>query len=116
MLLWRTVAGLALLLGVLGVFLPVLPTVPFVLLAAWAASKGWPQLEARMLAHPVYGPYIVRWRERGAVPRKAKWFATLGMSASVLWIGLSGAPLGVKIGVPLLLMAVGAWLWRRPEQ
>jgi uncharacterized membrane protein YbaN (DUF454 family) len=92
-----------------------MPTVPFVLLAAWAAGKGWPQLEARMLNHPVYGPPIRRWRERGAMPRKAKWFATAGMSASVFWIAISPAPDAVKIAVPLVLLAVGVWLWRRPE-
>src|SRR5690606_4026642 len=73
LLLWRIFAGLMVLLGMAGAVLPVLPTVPFLLVAAWAASRGWPSLEARLLAHPKHGPYIVRWRERGAVPRKAKW-------------------------------------------
>ncbi len=50
-LLWRCLAVTALLLALIGVFLPVMPTVPFLLLAAWAASKGWPQLEIWLVDH-----------------------------------------------------------------
>jgi uncharacterized protein len=95
--------------------LPVLPTVPFLLLSAWAAGRGWPSLEARLLAHPTYGPPIRQWRERGAVPRRAKWLATVMMlgSATVLW--WSPIPPWVRAVVYLLLVSVALWLWRRPE-
>jgi uncharacterized protein len=81
-LLWRVGAVLALALGIAGVVLPILPTVPFLIVAAWAAGKGWPALERWMLNHAVYGPHIRRWRERGAVPRRAKVIATAMMLAS----------------------------------
>jgi uncharacterized membrane protein YbaN (DUF454 family) len=115
LLLWRIFAGLMVLLGMAGAVLPVLPTVPFLLVAAWAASRGWPSLEARLLAHPKHGPYIVRWRERGAVPRKAKWFSSLMMLASASMLAISAAPLWVKIGAPAMMASVAIWLWRRPE-
>ena len=115
LLLWRIFAGLMVLLGMAGAVLPVLPTVPFLLVAAWAASRGWPSLEARLLAHPKHGPYIVRWRERGAVPRKAKWFSSLMMLASASMLAISAAPLWVKIGAPAMMASVAVWLWRRPE-
>ena len=111
---WRSLALLCLLLGVVGVFLPLLPTTPFLLLAAWAASKGWPALEVWMLAHPRWGPPIRRWRDHRAVPRGAKWMATIGMSGSAL-LAASPAPLAIKLAVPVLLVGVGGWLWRRPE-
>lgn len=114
-LFWRILAGLMLVLAVAGALLPVLPTVPFLLVAAWAGSRGWPSLEARLLAHPKHGPYIVRWRERGAVPRKAKWFASLMMLASATTLALSLAPLWLKIGAPATMASVAVWLWRRPE-
>lgn len=114
-ILWRGLTIAALLLGLIGAFLPVVPTVPFVLLAAAAASRGWPSFEARMLEHPRYGPAIRLWRERGAVPRPAKTIATLMMAGSAGLIWLSPAPMPLKIGVPLLMLAVAVWLWTRPD-
>ena len=114
-LLWRALAVIALLLGVIGIALPVMPTVPFLLLAAWAAGRGWPQLEARMLAHPRFGPPILRWRERGAVPRRAKWFATIGMAGSATLLWFLPLPLWLRIAVPSVMLCVGIWIWRRPD-
>lgn len=114
-LLWRLLAVLMLLLAAIGVALPVLPTVPFLLVAAWAAGRGWPALERWLLAHPRYGADIRRWRERGAVPRRAKWLSSLMMLGSTVLVVLSGLPLLLKWTVPLAMAAVAAWLWRRPE-
>jgi uncharacterized protein len=114
-LLWRALAALSVCLAIIGAVLPVLPTVPFLILAAWAGGKGWPALETWLLNHAHFGPGIRRWRERGAVPRRAKWLATVMMTASAVMLALSTAPLAVKIGVPSVMAAVGLWLWRRPE-
>ncbi len=113
--LWRALALASLVLAVLGVVLPILPTVPFLLLAAWAAGKGWPALEAWLLNHAHFGPGIRRWRESGAVPRRAKWLATGMMTLSATLLALMPAPLPVKIAVPAVMAAVAIWLWRRPE-
>lgn len=114
-LLWRALALVALALAAIGAVLPGLPTVPFLLVAAWAGGKGWPALEDKLLNHPRYGPTLRRWRERGAISRKAKWAATLMMAASAGVIVFSSAPIHAKWGVPLLMAAVAAWMWRRPE-
>jgi uncharacterized membrane protein YbaN (DUF454 family) len=113
--LWRTVACITLLLGVIGVVVPGLPTVPFLLLSAWSAGKGWPRLELWLLAHPSFGPPLKRWREQGAVPRKAKYLATVMMTMSALLLLLFAAPLWLKLVLPAFLCAVAIWLWRRPE-
>jgi len=113
--LWRLLAGVLLVLGVVGAFLPVLPTVPFLIAAAWAAGRGWPALEQWLLTHPRYGEHIRRWRESGAVPRRAKWAATTMMSASAVLLLFIDIPLALKVGVPLVMAAVAIWLWRRPE-
>lgn len=115
LLLWRLFAGTMVLLAMAGAVLPVLPTVPFLLVAAWAGGRGWPALEARLLAHPKHGPHIVRWRERGAVPRKAKWLASLMMLASVTTLAFSASPVWLKWAAPLFMASVALWLWRRPE-
>lgn len=113
---WRSLALVTLLLGLIGIFVPGLPTVPFLLVAAWAGGRGWPRLERWLLNHPKHGPAIHRWRDHGAVPRSAKWGATLTMLLSTGVIALSPAPLAVKVGVPAVMLAVGTWLWLRPER
>lgn len=117
LLLWRALALVSFALGVVGAFLPVLPTVPFLLLSAWAASRGWTQFEDWLVRHPRFGPPIVRWRQRGAVSRGAKWLAcaTMAVSAGALQF-VPRAPLPVRIGVPLFLLGMAIWLWRRPEE
>jgi len=112
---WRVLALASVALGATGAVLPGLPTVPFLLVAAWAGGRGWPALEARLLAHPRYGADIRRWRDHGAVPRRAKWVASLMMLASSVVIGLSKLPLAAKIGLPVFMAVVALWLWRRPE-
>lgn len=114
-LLWRLLALFALALGFIGLFLPVMPTVPFVLLAAWAAGRGWPQLEAWMLDHPRYGPPIRHWREQGAVPRKAKWLACTMMAGSALLLWFLPIPTWLRGGVYAVMFAVALWLCLRPE-
>lgn len=112
---WRSLAVVCVALGFIGIVVPGLPTVPFLLVAAWAGGKGWPQLEAWLLAHPRHGPAIRRWRDHGAVPRRAKWAASAMMLVSTVLIALSSAPLALKVGVPAVMAVVAIWLWRRPE-
>jgi uncharacterized membrane protein YbaN (DUF454 family) len=113
--LWRTLALIALAVGAIGIVLPVLPTVPFWILAAWAASKGWPSLRQWLVTHPKYGASIRDWQERGSVPRKAKWLATTMMLISAIVLQLTPAFLWVKIAMPSMMFVVAVWLWRRPE-
>lgn len=105
----------SLLLGIVGLFLPVLPTVPFILLSAWAAARSSPRLLAWLEGHSAFGPMLTEWRRGGVVRRRAKWAATLTMSGSAL-IMLWSMP---KRWMALLGIAAMAcvliWLWRRPE-
>jgi hypothetical protein len=109
-------AVLSLALGVIGIFLPVLPTVPFILLSAWAAARSSPRLLAWLESHTAFGPMLTEWRRGGVVRRRAKWAATvvMGASAAIMlvvvpnrWVAL------LAIGC---MACVLAWLWRRPEQ
>ena len=90
--LWLVLAYVALGLGIVGIFLPGLPTTPFVLLAAFCFSRGSARLEAWLLAHPRFGPLIADWRARRAMPLRAKqlaWVMMAGGSAVSAWLLLS---------------------------
>lgn len=112
---WRIVAVVSLILGLIGIPLPGIPTVPFVLLSAWAAGKGWPALEQRLLAHSTFGPPIQQWRSHGIVSRRAKYLASIMMLLSALMLQFSTAPWWLKLTLPLFLLMVALWLWYRPE-
>lgn len=71
-------------LGVVGIVVPGLPTTPFLLIAAWAFSKSSERFQAWLINHPRFGPYVKDWRERGAIPRKAKFLAVGMMTTSFL--------------------------------
>jgi uncharacterized protein len=114
-ILWRAGALAAFVVGVVGIAIPVLPTVPFLILSAWAASKGWPSFERWLLEHRLYGPHVRRWRERGIVPRRAKIWAVLTMLGSAVLLQLLDVSGWLRLGAPLAMAVVAVWLWRRPE-
>lgn len=116
MMLWRFAAMIAVLLALIGVPLPGLPTVPFLILAAWCAGKGWPKLELWLLDHPSFGPPIRQWRSHGVVPRKAKYVASAMILLSVCSLWISTAPKLVATAITIFVLGVLLWLWRRPEQ
>lgn len=113
--LWASVAIFFFALGVVGMVLPGLPTVIFWIVAAWAASHGWPQLEKRVLEHPHYGSYVLAWREHRSVPRRAKWLATLTMAISIVAFFHLPWATSLQLGLTTLLIVVAIWLWLRPE-
>jgi uncharacterized membrane protein YbaN (DUF454 family) len=109
------VAGLSCVaLGTVGIFLPILPTVPFMILAAFCFARSSPALEARLLNHPQYGHHLVAWREKGIVSRKAKWSATLAFGVSIT-IGFATMPYPWIFIPPVIAIVCLAWLWQRPE-
>lgn len=114
--LFKVLAVTSLALGIIGAFVPVLPTVPFVLLAAWAAARGSPRLAHWLENHPRMGPMIMDWRGGGIVSRKAKWFATVMMTGGAVSLALFVRPWWVPAVAIFTMTTVGVWLWLRPEQ
>ncbi|RZA08047.1 MAG: DUF454 domain-containing protein, partial [Proteobacteria bacterium] len=66
--LYLTIGWISLALGILGIFLPLLPTTPFVLLAGICFAKGSPRMHAWLINHPRLGPPIKDWQERRVIP------------------------------------------------
>ena len=114
-ILWKSLALICLALAMVGIVLPGLPTVPFLIAAAWAGGKGWPRFEQWLLDHPRHGPIIRRWRDHRAVPRRAKILAVCMMLLSATILMLSPAALWVKLVVPVVMLLVGIWLWSHPD-
>ena len=113
-MLWRVAGAIALALGILGVPLPLLPTTPFLLLAAFCFSRGSERLHDWLVTHPRLGPPIHQWREHGAISRRAKTLAGLAMLAAFLGAWAAGAPRGalmIQIGV---LCLVALFIFTRP--
>ncbi|MGE0872458.1 MAG: YbaN family protein [Kofleriaceae bacterium] len=94
-------------LGVIGAFLPVMPTTVFMIGALWAFSLSSKRLEAWLLDHPRFGPRLVAWRAHRVIPRRVKLIAWTSMLASlgIMWLGR--APLWA-IAAAAALMAIGA--------
>ncbi len=89
--LWVAAGWLALLLGAIGVLMPVLPTTPFVLLAAFLFGKGSPRLRGWLLRHRLFGPIIADWEANGIIPVPVKWLACTMMGLAIgiaLWVRL----------------------------
>lgn len=103
-------------LGFIGAFLPVLPTTPFLILAAACFARSSERLEGWLLNHRHFGPLLRDWRARGAIPRKAKWMALGGSALGfvLFWFGSHpGWPLTVAVG--LLMLSGVLYVFSRPS-
>lgn len=80
-------------LGMIGVFLPGLPTTPFLLLACWCFARSSPRMEAALLRSRLFGPIIHDWRRQGGIRRPIRNYAlamvTIMISVTCLFFGLS---------------------------
>jgi uncharacterized protein len=111
----KGLAAVSLVLAVVGAFLPVMPTVPFILLAAWAAARSSPKLSHWLENHPRMGPHIRDWRHGGVVRRPTKWIATVMMCGGALTMSYFVRPLWMPLTAIAIMASVGVWLWFRPE-
>ncbi|MEO0361750.1 MAG: YbaN family protein, partial [Pseudomonadota bacterium] len=76
---WLSIGCLSVALAFIGVALPLLPTVPFLLLAAYCFARSSQRFHDWLLGHRLFGPMILDWRRSGAIRRRAKWAATLSI-------------------------------------
>ncbi|WP_036149074.1 YbaN family protein [Lysobacter antibioticus] len=112
---WKLLAYASLALGVIGIVVPGLPTVPFVLLSAFAAGRGSERLHAWLLGHRQFGPIIRDWEKHGAVSRRSKWLAVSMMSVCAAIMFLTSPKLWMAMTGTAIMTVVAIWLWRRPE-
>lgn len=110
------IGWLFLAIGAIGVFLPVLPTVPFLLVTAWAWSKSSKRLHKWLYGNKTYGPYLVAWDKYGVIPPRAKALAIGTMAVGWLFLTLYIAR---SFWLPLLVgiveLAIIAFILTRPS-
>jgi len=107
---------LALGLGILGVFVPLLPTTPFVLLAAYFFSRGSERLHRWLADHPVLGRYVRDWEAEQVIPPLGKYAATFTMVPAVGWAILSRDIPWLLDGLMAAATAgVLCFIWTRPS-
>ena len=104
-------------LGIIGAFLPVMPTTIFIIFAAWFFARSSPKFEARLLADPRFGPLVINWRQRGAIPPRAKLYACIGMTAGygLFWLGAKPGWL-LAITVTVFMLGSAAYVLSRPSE
>lgn len=110
-----SIGVIALILGAIGAFLPLLPTTPFVLLAAWCFVKSSPKAHQWIYRQPVLGDALRNWENNRAISRRAKITALtmILISAIVMWFKVPN--MWLKISVYLLLTTVSIFIATRSE-
>jgi uncharacterized membrane protein YbaN (DUF454 family) len=111
-----TVGWLFLALGAIGAFLPIMPTVPFLLITAWAWSKSSHRLHKWLYRNKTYGPYLIAWNRYGVIPKHAKILA-IGMMA-VGWVVMTvffATSFWIPLAVGVVELAVAVFILTRPS-
>ena len=103
-------------LAALGAFLPLLPTVPFLLVAAWAFGRSSVRLHAWLYNNRLFGPLLQDWQQHGAIPKWAKVMAVLAMGLAMFGpLQRDTIPTWVLVVIALTLATVSVWIVTRPS-
>lgn len=108
---------LFLVLGIVGIFLPLLPTTPFVLLAAACYARGSRRFYDWLLANRTFGPMILEWRQHGSIPYRTKIISIALMSvtlaASIVFFVKSAT---LQLALASMGVVLAIWLYRIPSR
>jgi uncharacterized membrane protein YbaN (DUF454 family) len=102
------------LLAFIGAFLPLLPTTPFLLVAAACFAKSSPRMHKMLLANKMFGPLIYHWEQSRSIPKRAKTIALSSMFIAVLWSCYILPALWLKLLVVALVAWPAIFVWRLP--
>ncbi|WP_299899812.1 YbaN family protein [uncultured Ruegeria sp.] len=113
--LWAGLGLLCVAMAVVGVVLPLLPTVPFLLLAAFFFARSSSRLHNWLVSHQLFGPLILDWQSSGAIRPVAKRAATVSIAAVFGISVMLSAPPFVLIIQAVVLGSVMIFIWSRPN-
>lgn len=113
--LWFVTGWLMVALGFIGALLPVMPTTIFLMMAVACFARSSPRFEQWLLQHPQFGPPLRQWREEGAISRRGRRMAFIGMAAGYVIFWLSARPgWGLGLGVAAFFAAGAVYVGTRP--
>jgi uncharacterized membrane protein YbaN (DUF454 family) len=101
-------------LAFIGAFLPLLPTTPFLLVAAACFAKSSPRMHKMLIENKVFGPIIYHWQQSRSIPKRAKVMALSAILLAVLWSCYVLATVWLKVLVVALVVWPFVFLWRLP--
>ena len=101
-------------LAFIGAFLPLLPTTPFLLVAAACFAKSSPRMHKMLLANKVFGPMIYHWQQSRSIPKRAKIISLSSIVIATLWSCYILPALWMKVFVVVLVTWPFIFLWRLP--
>lgn len=109
--------SLSLGIGILGAFLPILPTTPFMLLAAACFARSSDRLYQRLINDRTFGPMIVEWREHRSIPRKTK-LISIALIAVTISLSITFAMPNIygQIALALIGITTATFLYRLPSR
>lgn len=113
-ILWICLGLVCVALGAVGVFVPLLPTTPFMLLAAFAFARSSPRLHKWLIEHKVFGPLILNWQAHGAISARAKVLSVVSIVAIATLSLVMGVPRWALLTQWIVLACVTLFILTRP--
>ncbi len=114
-LMFKTIGIVFVGLAILGVMLPILPTTPFLLVAAGCFAKSSPKMQRWLLTNKIFGPMINDWQKHRSIPKKAKYIALSSIVLSVAWSAYMLKSIWLALVIIALVIGPFIFLWRLPE-
>ncbi len=110
------VGVVCLVLGAIGMVVPMMPATIFLIGAAWCFARTSPRFEAWLLANRYLGPSVVRWQQTGAIPLVVKAFSLMSFVGSWTAAWYVGSPIAVLWGLGLFFAGLAAFIVTRPSE
>lgn len=112
--LWQALGLACIGAGAVGALLPLIPTTPFLLVAAFAFARSSPRLHEWLISHRQFGPLINNWRQYGAIDTRSKITAIVVMVAALAITAIAQAPLHILLIQAGVLSASALFILTRP--
>ncbi len=114
-LVWTLGGGLFVAIGTIGIALPLLPTTPFLLLAAYCFARSSPRLHDWLLSHRSFGPLISNWDQYGSIDRRSKLIAIIVILLTPIITVIIGVPWWALASQLVVLGVAATFVLTRPD-